>query len=162
MLIKVRDIVSIKDEKILKVDEKEIIMENDPYLKRLENINGEILFFYDLDDKLKIKYQLNGQMICPDSFTLEDVAVDFDLSEEDIISFNEMEEGFYIRGDIGLNELILNICLPEVPIKVEKSNKTSYHYGDDWSVLSEEEYDKGQKEKIDPRLAKLLDYKEED
>ena len=53
-------------------------------------------------------------------------------------------------------------CLPEVPIKVEKSNKTSYHYGDDWSVLSEEEYDKDQKEKIDPRLAKLLDYKEED
>ena len=162
MLIKVRDLVSIKDEKILNVDEKVIGMDNDPYLKRLENVKGQILFFYDLDDKLKIKYHLYGQMICPDSFTLEDCSVEFDLSEEDIISFNELEEGFYIRGDIDLNELILNICLPEVPIKVEKSNKTSYHYGDDWSVLSEEEYDKSQKEKIDPRLAKLLDYKEED
>ena len=162
MLIKVRDLVNIKDEKTINVDEKVIVMENDPYLKRLENVKGQLNFFYDYDDKLKIEYNLSGQMICPDAFTLEDVSVDFNLNEEDILSFNEMEEGFYIRGDLDLNELILNICLPEVPIKVEKSNKTSYHYGDDWSVLSEEEYDKGQKEKIDIRIEKIFDYKEEE
>ena len=35
MLIKVRDLVNIKDEKTINVDEKVIVMENDPYLKRL-------------------------------------------------------------------------------------------------------------------------------
>ena len=101
-------------------------------------------------------------MICPEPFTLDDVSVKFSLDEKDDVCFSEMEEGFLIRGDIELNELLLNICLPEVPIKVEKQSKTSYHYGDSWSVMSEEEYDMKQQDRIDPRLAKLLDYKEED
>ena len=162
MLIRIRDLAGIKDEKRIDVDVDSVIMENDPYLKRLEKVKGYILFYYDYDEKLKIEYKLKGIMICPEPFTLDDVSVKFSLDEKDDVCFSEMEEGFLIRGDTELNELLLNICLPEVPIKVEKQSKTSYHYGDSWSVMSVEEYDMKQKDRIDPRLAKLLDYKEED
>ena len=162
MLIRIRDLAGIKDEKRIDVDVDSVIMENDPYLKRLEKVKGYILFYYDYDEKLKIEYKLKGIMICPEPFTLDDVSVKFSLDEKNDVCFSEMEEGFLIRGDTELNDLLLNICLPEVPIKVEKQSKTSYHYGDSWSVMSEEEYDMKQKDRIDPRLAKLLDYKEED
>lgn len=161
MLIRKVDIVNIRDDKTFNVDIKTIPMENDPYLKRVEDVSGYITFFYDLSDKLCIEYELKGKMVCPDSFTLEDVYLDFNLENEDDVSFDENEEGFFIRGDIELEKLILDIVIPEVPIKVEKDDKMGYHSGDGWAIMSEEEYDKAQKDKIDPRLAILKDYKEE-
>ena len=38
MLIRIRDLAGIKDEKRIDVDVDSVIMENDPYLKRLEKV----------------------------------------------------------------------------------------------------------------------------
>lgn len=162
MLIKRKELINIADEKNYPIDIKQITLENDPYLKRVEDVKGNITFFYDIEDKLVIEYDLTGKMVCPDPYTLEDVYLDFHLEDEDDVAFKDSEEGFYIYGDMDDSQLVLAIVIPEVPIKVENSNKNMYDSSDDWRVMSEEEYDASQKNKIDPRLAKLLEYKEED
>ena len=161
MQIRVRDLLNIADEKVYEVDINNIKIDNYPYLRSIKEVKGYITFYYDVMDKLYIEYSLSGIMVCPDSYTLKDVDVDFDIESDEPVVFKENEDGFFIYGDMDLVELVKIIVLPEAPIKVEKNNKTMYHYGDDWSFMSEEEYDKTKKNKIDPRLEILKDYKEE-
>lgn len=161
MLIRKVDIVNINQDKTFEIDIEKIEVNNDPYLKRIEAIKGYITFFYDISDKLCIEYELKGAMVCPDCYTLKDVYLDFNLENEDDVTFDEDQEGFFIYGDIKLEDLIISIVLPEVPIKVENSNKIGYHSEDGWSIMSEEEYDLAQKNRLDPRLQVLKDYKEE-
>lgn len=162
MLIRTKELVNIADEKVYNVDIKQIEMKGNPYLRRVEDVKGTIIYYYDINDKLVIDYDLEGKMVCPDCYTLEDVYLDFHLSEAEDVTFKEDEDGFYMYGDMDDSQIVLSLVIPEAPIKVEKSNKTSYYRGDDWQIMSEEEYDNDQKNKIDPRMAKILDYKEED
>ena len=83
MLVRIKDLINIADEKNYDVDINIINVEKYPYLRRIENIKGIITFYYDLLDKLHIEYELKGIMICPDSYTLEDVEVEFDLNSDE-------------------------------------------------------------------------------
>lgn len=161
MNIKIKDLVNIADEKNYDIDIKTIEVEDNPYLRRLEDNVGYLSFYYDYSDDLCVEYSINGKMICPDSLSLEDVSVPYDVEGDEKVTFNENEEGFYIYGDTSLDKMVYNIVLPEVPIIVENCYKTGYYSGDGWSIMSEEEYDKNQKEKLDPRLQVLKNYKEE-
>ena len=51
--------------------------------------------------------------------------------------------------------------LSEVPLQVTEASPEDYPSGDGWRVISEEEFEKSQAEKGDPRLAKLRDYGKE-
>jgi len=156
-----KDLYNIADQKVYKVDEKLIVIDNNIYIKRIENVKGDITFYYDESNDLSINYQLDGIMVCPDSFTLEDVEVQFNISDDLKVSDNQEEDGFYFIDGMEICEFVEYIVLPEVPIKVEKSGETMYYSGDGWTICSEEEYNKSAKEKVDPRLEKILEYKEE-
>ncbi|MDO5850457.1 MAG: hypothetical protein Q4P14_04510, partial [Methanobacteriaceae archaeon] len=133
MLIRIKDLVNIADEKFYDVDIKTINADDNPYLKRLEDNKGTISFFYDYSDKLCISYKLTGKMVCPDSLTLEDVYQDYSLDNEEEVALDENDEGFYIYGDMEIDKIVYNLVLPEVPIIVENCNKTGYYSGDGWS-----------------------------
>ena len=45
------------------------------FLRRLENVAGDVSFYYGPADDLRINYSLSGDFICPCAFTLEDVRV---------------------------------------------------------------------------------------
>lgn len=162
MLIRVRDIVNLADRKQYDVDIAVIGIEGNIYLRRLEDVEGTIVFFYDAMDELKISYHLKGNMICPCAFSLEDTPVAFDLSDEDKIVFDDRKEGFYFYGDMSLDDLVCYIVSPEAPIKVVKKEKIEYSRGDGWAFVSEEEYDSSKREELDPRLQKLKEYKFEE
>ena len=100
--------------------------------------------------------------MCPDSITLENVEVPFSLSEDLNVVTNDDEDGFYFIDGMDIREFVSFIVLPEVPIKVEKKEKTMYYSGDGWTISSEKAYNKASKKEIDPRLEKLLELKEED
>ena len=161
MLVKIRDLVNISDEKYYEVNIDLIEANNNPYLRRLTNNTGFINFYYDYSDKLRIEYELKGEMVCPDAVNLKDVVKNYELTSDEEVTFDENMEGFYISGDIDLKDLVYSIVSPEAPIIVENCDKTRYYSGDGWSIMSEEEYDKNQKNKLDPRLQVLKDYKEE-
>ena len=161
MKIMLRDLLNIADEKLYQVNVLEHKVENNIFLRGIKDVEGDISFYYDSLDKLRINYEIKGYMVCPDSITLEDVDVFFHLCDDTEVTNDENEEGFFLNRDMSIEEMVLHIVLPEVPIKVEKNNETMYYSGDGWTICSEEEYNNSAKEKIDPRLEKILEYKEE-
>lgn len=132
-------------------------------LSRLENVAvvGDIR--YDTHEDLVIAdLFISGDMTVPDALTNEDVVVYFESQLEEWFSFNsinDIEDVNVIEGDVlDLNPYVLNHILSEVPLNVKKPGEQVYPKGDGWEVLSEKAYET-QEKPIDPRLAKLKEFK---
>ena len=162
MKVLLKDLLNIPERKTFTVDIAHLEIKDDVFITGLKDVSGQISFYYDLSDRLFIDYKLSGNMLCPDALTLEDVEVPFDLAEDKEVVSRESDDGFYLLDGLELEELVVYIVSPEAPISVEKKGETMYYSGDGWTILSEEEYNKNSKAKIDPRLEKLLEYKEEE
>lgn len=157
-----KDLVNIADEKIYEFDIKNLDVENNLFLRAIKNAKGYMSFYYDSLDELRVEYHLSGIMVCPDAITLEDVNVDFDISDDLKVVNKDNEDGFYLKEDMTIEQMALYLVLPEVPIKVVNSEKIEYSRGDGWSFMSEEDYQSIQDKTVDPRLQKLKDYKFEE
>jgi len=162
MKIMIKDLANIASEKVYDFDIKTYEIENNIFLRRIEKVEGYISFYYDVGDELRVEYHIAGNMICPDAMTLEDVEVPFELQDEQKVVYKENEEGFYLDGDMSIEEMALYLIIPEVPIKVVKNEKIEYSRGDGWSFVSEEDYESSREDEIDPRLQKLKEYKFEE
>lgn len=113
--------------------------------------------FADLD--------IEGVMIVPCSITLEDVEYDFHTKSLEVFSFEKTddEDVHEVKGDVvELLPVIFQLIVMEVPLKIVKEGLTQYPKGDGWEVVKEEDYTKSKKDDIDPRLAKLKEFKLED
>ena len=137
-------------------------IEDNIYLRRLENVEGYIAFYYDHENDLRISYDLKGYMICPCALTLEDVEVPFEIQDDENVVHDENEEGFYLKDSLEIENMVYYIVLPEVPIKVVKNEKIEYPRGDGWVFVTEEELESSKKDEIDPRLQKLAEYRFEE
>lgn len=162
MKLFLKDLINIADEKTYSIEIKEKRIEDNVYLRGLKNVEGDLTFYYDVSDKLRVNYTLTGEMVCPCAISLEDTYVPFDISEDEPVTYDLDEEGFYLEGDIEIEDLAVKIVLPEVPIKVVKKEKIEYSKGDGWSFVSEDDFNSNKKEQIDPRLQKLKEYKFEE
>lgn len=162
MKIMLKDLYNISDTKTYPVDIDSYSIEDNVFIRRIEDTYGDISFYYDAMDELRINYKIEGKMICPDAITLEDVQVDFDLSDDLKVVRKPEDEGFLMDEDQEIEKIVLNIVFPEVPIKVVKNEKIEYSRGDGWSFVSEEDYESSKKDEIDPRLQKLKEYKFEE
>ncbi|WP_338469925.1 DUF177 domain-containing protein [Niallia sp. XMNu-256] len=116
----------------------------------------------------KITFHLNikGQLILPCSRTLVDV--DYPINVDTIETFllngpnyETDEEVHRVKGDvIDLNPIIYEILLLEVPMQVIAENSTEEgapQSGKDWEVI----HKKDKKDKVDPRLAGLAKFFEQ-
>ena len=66
------------------------------------------------------------------------------------------------KGDVvELLPVIFQLILMEIPLKVVK-NEVTYPKGNGWEVMKESDYQKQKKDEIDPRLAKLMEFKAEE
>ena len=162
MKIYLKDLMNIMGVRSYPIDIKRHEISDDLFLRRVEDVVGDISFYYGADDELRISYQLQGTMICPCAITLEDVEVPFSLKEDEPVVHKEDEDGFLLNESIEAEELAVHIILPEAPIKVVKKEKIEYSRGDGWSFVSEEDYKTSRKDEIDPRLQKLREYKFEE
>ena len=73
------------------------------------------------------------------------------------------EDVHEVKGDVvELLPVIFQLILMEVPLKVVKKGLKQYPKGDGWEVVKEEDYELSKKDEIDPRLAKLKEFKLED
>ena len=162
MKIYLKDLFNIGNEKCYPVSIDSYVVQDNVFLRRLENVTGEIVFYYDATDELRINYQVQGEMVCPCAISLEDVYVPFELSDDDKVVNKPEEEGFLLDCDRTIEDIILYIVMPEVPIKVVKKEKIEYSRGDGWSFVSEEDYEASRKDEIDPRLQKLKEYRFEE
>ncbi len=113
--------------------------------------------FADLD--------IEGVMIVPCSITLADVEYDFHTKSLEVFSFAKVEDEdiHEVKGDVvELLPVVFQLILMEVPLKVVSEDLKEYPKGNGWEVVKEEDYVKAEKKDIDPRLAKLKEFKLED
>ena len=92
-----------------------------------------------------------------------DVEVPFDTESQEVYSFiNSDEDGVRIVTDevIDLLPAVIDDILLEVPLQVTVAAEDEYPEGDGWKVYSEAEYQESRKDRLDPRLAKLKQFNE--
>ena len=135
-------------------------------LRNLENIviRGTADYDYE-EERLIVRYQVSGRMILPCSITLEDVVRDFTAEDVETFSFRKVTDDAdvtEVKGDtIDLMPSVFATIMAEVPWIVHKEGLEELPKGNGWEVLTEEQLHQGDKG-IDPRLAKLLQYKPEE
>lgn len=135
-------------------------------LRNLENvvIRGTASYNYS-DESLLVEYEVSGRMILPCSITLEDVERDFSVTDVETFSYRKVADDAdvtEVKGDtIDLMPSVYTTIMGEVPWIVHKEGLEEYPKGNGWEVMTEEQLHQGDKG-IDPRLAKLLQYKPEE
>lgn len=111
---------------------------------------------------------ISGIMTVPCAITLEPFDIEFDAKIGEVFFFEKsedtMDESFELveEDDLDLTPYIVSAVISEVPLKAINPNLEEYPKGNGWQVMTEEEYTKIKSQEIDPRLAKLKDFKFEE
>lgn len=118
----------------------------------------------DIDSaKVTFHIKINGHLILPCSRTLVDVKYPINVETTETFLLNNIDyesedEVHQVKGDIiDLMPIIHEILLLEVPIQVfceDSTEEGAPQSGQDWEVVHEQE----QKDKVDPRLAGLAKF----
>lgn len=120
--------------------------------------DGSGLVFSDLE--------LDGVMIIPDSITSEDLEVEFETESQETYSFepiegdNENEVIVAKKDTIDINPAVFQAIVYEAPMSLTRLPRDQYPKGDGWALISDQ--DEPEEDKIDPRWAKLKDFKLDD
>lgn len=139
---------------------------NHSSLRELKDVACEGLITYDLEhDTAIVHTTTTGTMVVACSITNEDVEYQFETSADDIYSFQPVdqdEDMIEVQGDvIDISKEVFQSILFEVPLYIVKPGIKEYPKGDGWEVLSEADY-QAQEKPLDPRLAKLREFKIEE
>ncbi|HCY07206.1 MAG: DUF177 domain-containing protein [Erysipelotrichaceae bacterium] len=125
------------------------------------HVNGE--GFYDANlDMFDVYMQIEGVMITPCAITNEDIYIPFEFDSNVLFSFidNEDVDVYLVENDtVELAPVIFQLINLEVPLKAIKSGNIEYPKGDGWAIISEQDLIESKKNQIDPRLAKLKEFK---
>lgn len=128
-------------------------------------VSGQLLYEPE-EDRVDAHLDIEGVMIVPCSITMEDVEVPFSTSSDEVFTFvknNQNSDVHECKGDVvELLPVIFQLILMEIPLKVVKPGLKDYPKGNGWEVVKEEEYRKAKADTIDPRLAKLKEFKIEE
>ena len=136
---------------------------NFPQIRSLQevNVSGD-LHYEPREERVYVHLEIDGIMVVPCAITMEDVEYPFSCESDEVFSFLK-EKGDDIhecKGDVvELLPVIFQLILMEVPLKCVKEGLKEYPKGDGWEVVKEEDYVKEAKDEIDPRLAKLREFK---
>ena len=158
----------IAENGVISIDERISVEDND-FLRHTQvksipevHITGTLQF--DQSSLVFSDLELDGVMIVPDSITLEDLEVIFDTTSQVTYSFDPVtqddDEIIVVKKDtIDLNPEILQAVIYEAPMHITRLPRDQYPKGDGWQVLSDQD---PKEEKIDPRWAKLNEFKMDD
>lgn len=113
----------------------------------------------DYDDYLILNIKIKSDVIGVCSYTLEDVDYKVDISTSLTFTYNEDEEDtVHIDTPIfDLDPFILDLIVADVPLTLVKKGAKLPTSGNGYRVLTEEEYNQEQANKVDPRWAALDD-----
>jgi len=143
------------------------VFEKHAYLRDLKNVNVKGEMHYDIQsDLVTCDMMVHGDMILPCAITNEDVVYPFEVETTEVFVFRKVEDHEDVheaKGDvIELLPIIFQTIMMEVPLKVVKDGNQEYPKGDGWEVIKESDYQSRKKDEVDPRLAKLKEFKIEE
>lgn len=127
-------------------------------LKAIDSFTLEGVWYYDeVNDHLYNEMKLRGYATVADSITLEDTRLYLEIEATEVFGFNELDDvaDHLVEGDqIDLEPIINQLIVANIPFKINKKDRV-YPKGEDWEVISEEDFKKEPKP-INPQMAKLL------
>ncbi len=164
------ELLQAKDQTIYFDDEitfDEAALAKVSHLRKLQNVTVSGNIHYDgTSDLAIVNLKIEGVMVVPCAISLEDVEVEFHTESCEVYSFdknNESEDVHETKKDIvELYPVIFQLILMEVPTKVVKEGLVEYPKGKGWEVVREDDLIAEKKDAIDPRLAKLKEFKIEE
>ena len=95
----------------------------------------EVEGYITYDEEENIKCHIKGEMILPDSITLEEITYPFEIEYDDKIEEN-CKKG---ENSLDIFQFLWENILLEVPLQFTKVEDLSKFHGDGWKLISEEE-----------------------
>lgn len=131
----------------IRIDEK--ITFDEDYLKNtdireLNNVEVKGIINSTTENLYVLDINVKGEMILPDSITLEDVIYPFDINIDEILSDDEELEEKYIKiinKSIDIMPIIWQNIVMEVPLTVTRRTSHVMMEGDGWRLITSEEQD---------------------
>ena len=113
----------------------------------------------DYDDFLVLDFNIVSEVVGVCSYSLEDVPLTVRVKTSLSFTFEEEdEETIHIDNPVfEIDPYILELIIAEVPMKLVKKGAKLPSSGNGYRVLTEDEYNKEQENKVDSRWAKLDD-----
>lgn len=125
-------------------------------------ISGQL--HYDETSELVLSnLDVRSSLVIGCAITDEDVDYPLQFEFDESFSFIESEDEsvHVVKHDvIDLGSYLFQSILAQVPLKVVKKGTLSYPKGEGWELLTQKEFEQCEKP-IDPRLAKLKEFKAE-
>ena len=141
--INIKDIESYPD--IIKVNKVHVILE-------AKEVVDLVVVEYKIDADLILR---STRTLKPVPYTIqEEVALTLSFEENDY----EDEDIIQVDDQFDMYPEILSTLITSIPLKIIGKDDPETLKGDNWEVISEDEYYKKKIEEVDPRFAKLLDY----
>ncbi len=118
---------------------------------------------HEYDDLLVLELDIKVDVIGVCSYTLEDVPIKLHFKE--VLNFTDVEDDeeediiYEPKPIFDLDPYILGLIISEVPLKIVKPGAKIPSSGEGYRVLSEDDYENEQKNKVDHRWDKLNDIK---
>ena len=110
---------------------KDYYQNSDIHLLEKVNIQGEII--KNLNDDYNVNIKMKSKMILTDSISLDEIPYDFTVNIEETLEKN--------IKTLDLIEFLWHYIMLEVPLRITK-NEGDYPKGENFRVISEEEYSK--------------------
>jgi len=137
--IKINDVISFSDTYLEHSD-----------IQKLDNVKVDIRIYSSITNEIVLEGTMEGTMVLLDAITLEPIDYPFNISLDEVLSDSENVSNDEKILDI-MDVLWQNIVL-EVPISIKKDESNHDLHGEGWELVEEET-----NEKVDPRLAPLLE-----
>ena len=113
----------------------------------------------DYESILCIDVEISALVIGVCSYSLEDVEIPLKIKDQLVFTDDETDEDNYYAKDniIDLDEYILGILLANVPFRIVKKGAKLPGDGNNYRVISEDQYQKEKEKKPDSRWGALDD-----
>lgn len=127
------------------------------------SVVGDLRYDHEHDEAI-CDLHIEGDMILACARSLQDVIYHFETSSTEIFAFKESDNPLVHvckKDQIELIPVLFPLIMMEEPLKVVKDGSSCVK-GNGWEVIIEQEDNKNIEKSIDPRLAKLKNFKFED
>lgn len=160
----------VKAKKAIRYDEDIEInindIENNPDIIKVNKVHVS-LEAKEVVDLVLVEYKIKADLILRSTRTLKPVPYKINEQVSLTLSFeeNDYEDEDIIQVDEDHYDMypeILSTLITSIPLKIIGKDDPESLKGDNWEVISEDEYYKKKKEEVDPRFAKLLDFELDD
>lgn len=119
----------------------------------IDNVNVDGFIDLDEEDNTHINCKITGELILPDSISLEEVSYPYSIDYDDLIEENCINS----ENLLDIFQFLWENIVLEVPLQFTKVKDLSKFHGDGWKLVSEDDINKGN----NPFSELLKDYDKE-